>query len=306
MKESSFPDSFEPHKIPEFDLLIFIHFAITFIVIAYPSYRIVAGKFNWELTTKTPAKHYSDLMALFRYGFIVFVLGRYSETFGNPNRWITILSFYIAIFSYGLIAQIPFTKTSLPRWRSWTLAMWILFIAAAAIILVFAGYHIHLADSFEPINEQNKKFVVWYSGCLIIPVLLAIVALMFQKVQNDYDFNNIGDRIYVKYFKRIRKTQIQNINVNVGNENNVTNNNSDTLITQGKTIATHYGSLVNENETTSFPVIPPGPKTKACVHLHHWQIFYVLAFFTRFEDPLSRIASGIVLGIYTQGIAANF
>ncbi|KAJ2411392.1 hypothetical protein GGI10_004286 [Coemansia sp. RSA 2530] len=40
------------------------------------------------------------------------------------------------------------------------------------------------------------------------------------------------------------------------------------------------------------------------LHLHHWQIFYTLAFFTRFDDFASRACAGIVLGIFTHGHAA--
>ncbi|KAG0301817.1 hypothetical protein BGZ98_008029 [Dissophora globulifera] len=39
-------------------------------------------------------------------------------------------------------------------------------------------------------------------------------------------------------------------------------------------------------------------------HPHHWQIFYTLAFFTRFDTSLSRVGAGIVLGCYMQGIMA--
>ncbi|CAG8584510.1 12134_t:CDS:2 [Ambispora leptoticha] len=284
MTQSPFPDNFDPYSpriVSSIDLLIFIYFSIAFIIIAYPLYRIVAGAFNWELTTKTPAKHYGDLMALFRYGLIVFVLGGYSGTF----NWISILSFYIAMYSYGLIAQIPFAQTSLPRWRTWPLAMWILFIAAFAIILAFAGFHIYLADSYEIMNEprkHNTEFVAWYLGCLIIPAILATVALMFQKVQNDYDYNKIEDGIFTKIFGCMTRKKAQNVNDNSTNEQH-------TITVQGETAT-----------ATS----PPGPKIKARVHLHHWQIFYVLAFFTRFEHPVSRVASGIVLGIYTQGMTA--
>ncbi|KAF9574784.1 NAD(+) kinase [Mortierella alpina] len=37
-------------------------------------------------------------------------------------------------------------------------------------------------------------------------------------------------------------------------------------------------------------------------HPHHWQLFYILAFFTRFDDWVSRVAAGITLGCYMQGI----
>ncbi|KAF9972788.1 hypothetical protein BGZ73_004017 [Actinomortierella ambigua] len=42
----------------------------------------------------------------------------------------------------------------------------------------------------------------------------------------------------------------------------------------------------------------------AYFHPHHWQIFYALAFFTRFDHWVSRVGGGIVIGCYMQGIMA--
>ncbi|KAG0364850.1 hypothetical protein BGZ54_007102, partial [Gamsiella multidivaricata] len=39
-------------------------------------------------------------------------------------------------------------------------------------------------------------------------------------------------------------------------------------------------------------------------HPHHWQLFYTLAFFTRFDHWVSRVGAGITLGCYMQGIMA--
>ncbi|KAF9405571.1 hypothetical protein BGZ94_003473 [Podila epigama] len=39
-------------------------------------------------------------------------------------------------------------------------------------------------------------------------------------------------------------------------------------------------------------------------HPHHWQLFYALAFFTRFDHWVSRVGGGITLGCYMQGIMA--
>ncbi|KAJ1665203.1 hypothetical protein IW140_003530 [Coemansia sp. RSA 1813] len=53
--------------------------------------------------------------------------------------------------------------------------------------------------------------------------------------------------------------------------------------------------------------VPPSgtlPLFRYRLHLHHWQIFYILAFFTRFDKLASRACAGIVLGIVTQGSAA--
>jgi len=37
-------------------------------------------------------------------------------------------------------------------------------------------------------------------------------------------------------------------------------------------------------------------------HLHHWQIFYYLAFFTRFDNVISEICAGLVIGIFMHGM----
>lgn len=45
-------------------------------------------------------------------------------------------------------------------------------------------------------------------------------------------------------------------------------------------------------------------RCKSVFHLHHWTIFYVLAFFTRFPDTISRLAAGAFIGASLHGIAA--
>ncbi|KAI9593890.1 hypothetical protein BDF19DRAFT_415143 [Syncephalis fuscata] len=43
------------------------------------------------------------------------------------------------------------------------------------------------------------------------------------------------------------------------------------------------------------------------VHIHHWQIFLILAFFTRFQDIVSQVSAGLVLACFMQGgIAYGF
>ncbi|KAI8335643.1 hypothetical protein EDC96DRAFT_524633 [Choanephora cucurbitarum] len=44
--------------------------------------------------------------------------------------------------------------------------------------------------------------------------------------------------------------------------------------------------------------------SRVVLHLHHWQIFYVLAFFTRFDHPISQIGAGITLACYMEGVCA--
>ncbi|KAI8989955.1 hypothetical protein BDB01DRAFT_487794 [Pilobolus umbonatus] len=53
----------------------------------------------------------------------------------------------------------------------------------------------------------------------------------------------------------------------------------------------------------SVTVITPY-QSRVSIHLHHWQIFYVLAFFTRFDHPVSQVGAGIVIACYMEGICA--
>ncbi|CAB4388862.1 unnamed protein product [Rhizophagus irregularis] len=282
-QESPFPIgliSNSPWEFCSFEPLIYIYFNILFVIIAYPLYRIIAGFFNWELNDKTPAKHFSDMLALVRYDFIVFVLGGYAATF----NWIMILSFYISIFAYGLLAEVPFTKTSLPRWRYWPIGMWNLFITAFCAVLAMAGFHIYLAIRLMEENkykERDNIFIAWYLGCLLIPLILMILAYIVKQEQN----TRILTRCYLKVIRIFKRNH--NYQPLPTNENEPTENQQQ--------------QQTEEEEEDS----DPKPYHEfASIHPHHWQIFYTLAFFTRFNHPVSQAAGGITLAIYTQGIGA--
>ncbi|CAG8792331.1 5398_t:CDS:2 [Gigaspora margarita] len=259
-------DSISTWGFSAFEPLTYIYFNIAFVIIAYPLYRLIAGSLKWELNEKTPSKHYSDIIACIRYGFIVFVLGDYSYTF----NWITILSFYVAMYTFGRIAELSFAKQSLPTWRNWPIQMWIIFITAILIILAFAGYHIYLGVLFTEPGQLGHDgiFVAWYISCFfIIPVILILLGTLAVREQNERFISKKWYK-FTSIFKKKKKADAE---------------------------------AQSNNETKD----EPQPYSKrVSVHIHHWQIFYVLAFFTRFDDPVSRVGGGIVLGIYTQGMIA--
>ncbi|CAG8612097.1 17778_t:CDS:2 [Cetraspora pellucida] len=286
---SSFPEglnSISTWGFSAFEPLTYIYFNIAFIIIAYPLYRLVAGFLKWELNEKTPSKHYSDILACVRYGFIVFVLGGYSDTF----NWITILSFYVAMYGFGSLAELSFAKQSIPTWRNWAVQMWILIIVAILIILAFAAYHIYLGVVFTGVGQLGHDgiFLAWYIGCLIIPVILIIFGLLAVKEQNDRYITKKLLKIVniLNVFKKKKKDDVE------------TQSSSDNIENSEPT------ATANSEENIQIKNEPQSYSKKVDVHLHHWQIFYLLAFFTRFDDPISRVAAGIVLGIYTQGMIA--
>ncbi|GES90676.1 hypothetical protein GLOIN_2v1734211 [Rhizophagus clarus] len=276
MSEKPFPiDAFLKSPFPD-----------AFVIIAYPLYRIIGGFFNWEMDVKTPSNHFGDMMALVRYGFIVFVLGGYAKTF----NWITILSFYIALFGFALLAELPFAKQSLVTWRNWSIKMWILIIVAVCAVLVMTGFHIYLAILLMNVNkfrEKNDVYIAWYLGCLVIIPILMTFAFIAEQEQNTRFLTKFFLKV-ISIFKRNSQKQLPPTNEN-GSETQQQQTDTEA---QAATTGTTSGAE------------PQPYNKKARVHLHHWQIFYSLAFFTRFNHPVSQVAGGITLGIYTQGIGA--
>lgn len=59
-----------------------------------------------------------------------------------------------------------------------------------------------------------------------------------------------------------------------------------------------YALNNNQNNTNK------NQKVVSKIHIHHWTIFYILAFFTRFPDLLSRVAAGVSIGSLMHGISA--
>ncbi|CAG8490488.1 6381_t:CDS:2 [Funneliformis caledonium] len=251
-----------------FELLPYIYFNVAFVIIAYPLYRIVGGIFNWELDKKTPANLFSDMMALVRYGFIVFVIGGYARTF----NWIMILSFYIALFGYALLAELPFAKQSLLTRNNWPVRMWILFIIAVFDVLLMAGFHIYLIIYQNESSSKDNIPIALYLGCLIIPLILMTFGYIFKQEQNTRFLTKAYLNV-IRIFKRRPRIPSEN------------ENQQSQLDTEALVQVQPFGKI-------------------ARIHIHHWQIFYTFAFFTRFDHPVSQVAGGISLGIYTQGIGA--
>ncbi|KAG1100048.1 hypothetical protein G6F42_017727 [Rhizopus arrhizus] len=153
------------------------------------------------------SRHWSDLFDGISYGLILFIFGNYSHTLS----WITVAAFYPSLFGYALIAELPFTKTSLPNIKNWPKGMWAVFITA-------------VANTNKNATQQQQEQAD--EGTTLLPV-----AATPQGVHNPYT-------------------------------------------------------------------------RQVAIHLHHWQIFYVLAFFTRFDHPVSQVGAGIVLACYMEGICA--
>ncbi|CAO3652122.1 unnamed protein product [Cunninghamella blakesleeana] len=280
----------DPNSVPEtalfsFNPLVYLYFMLSFFFVPYVLYRYIAQKYNWEINTKTMARHWSDTMLGCSYGVILFVFGNYSRCFS----WITVISFYPMLFGYGMIAELPFTKTSLPNIRNWPMGMWVVFLTALAIILAFAAFHIYYAATL------TLPFVAYYVCALIIPIFFFILANLIIKENNQ---NWIRTKYHEKFvLPKLAKKKTTPENSTNGEKTEqeeggeaTTSNDQQQQQQQNDIEANHQ---VNNPYTNQI-----------ALHLHHWQIFYMLAFFTRFTHPVSQVASGLVLASYMQGICA--
>ncbi|KAG0241630.1 hypothetical protein BGW41_005646 [Actinomortierella wolfii] len=173
--------------VGSFDPVKFIYFILATVLLPYPCYVILATVFNWEHDRKRPSEYYQDVLNAISYGLILFIFGNYTQTF----NWITILAFWITWPAYSLIAELPFAKTSLPRWRSWPKGMYILFLGALGVILAFAAYHIYLGYQ---LNKTVPGFLGYYLLGLLIPVALTLIGYACYKQQNS-DFLKLS-RVY--------------------------------------------------------------------------------------------------------------
>ncbi|KAJ2963506.1 hypothetical protein NQZ79_g1499 [Umbelopsis isabellina] len=256
-----------------FDALTYLYFILAFLLVPYPVYRIVANAFKWEVNQKTLARHWSDLMLGLSYGCIVFVFGNYSKAFSllrQLDHRRCVLSINIRICSDS---RASFYKNIASAYK----------VVAHRVILAFAAFHIYLAV------ELPMPFVIYYVCALAIPVffILTAVALVYESTHNI--FNSQVFRI---------KSAFSSKKARDSDEEQSDNENSRPKSPQPLTSGANAGESSAPNPV-NYKVLTP-----VALHLHHWQIFYVLCFFTRFDHPVSQVAAGIVLACYMQGICA--
>ncbi|KAI8148911.1 hypothetical protein BJV82DRAFT_590044 [Fennellomyces sp. T-0311] len=273
--EFSDPSAVRETALFSFNPLVWLYFMLSFLIVPYPIYQIVAKRYNWETNNKTLARHWSDVMLGLSYGTILFVFGNYTRAYS----WITVVAFYPSLFGYALIAELPFTKTSLPNIKNWPFGMWAVFLTAVAIILAFAAFHIYWAATLA------LPFVIYYVCSLLIPIFLMVVSLTLIKENNE---NYIRTKIHNFRVSRLASKKPSKKN-DEEQQQEAEESSSVAPVTQ---------------QESAVPELHNPYTRKLSLHLHHWQIFYMLAFFTRFTHPVSQVGSGIVLACYMEGICA--
>lgn len=157
-----------------------------------------------------------------------------------------------------------------------------------SIILAFAAFHIYWAATLP------LPFVIYYVCALLIPIFLFAAALAIIKENNqNWTRTKIHQCRCWLASKQKRKGKEKKTSTN--DEENPQQQQQPSLSPQPQ-----------EHEPMEHNIpSPTNPYTKTLsLHLHHWQIFYMLAFFTRFTHPVSQVGAGIVLACYMEGICA--
>jgi len=255
-----------------FNIIAYAFFIGT-LYLAYFLFRLILGRvFDFERHKKSPAQHYHHLVDIFIYGTVLFIFGNYSQSFS----WITALCIIIGLFGFATICELPFCKVSLQSLKTWDIKLKLICLFAGVIIAVAAGYHIYLATQFKIDNDTS----------LILPYILALILIclfLFLSTFIVYKYQNMS-------FPRLKK---RIISVGERNRNVIMTRNE---FEERKRDATR--DVINSDEVLFIDMPRVG------FHLHHWQIFYYLAFFTRFDDVISEICAGLVIGIFLHGISA--
>jgi len=258
-----------------------------FILSLYASYflfRLILGRvFDYERHKKTPSQHYHHLVDTFIYGTVLFIFGNYSQCFS----WITSLCIIIGLFGFAWIAELPFAKVSLQSLKTWDIKLKIITLVGVAIILAASGYHFYLATQFK-IDEDASLIFPYLLALFLICLFIFLSTIIVYKYQN-MAFPNLKRRI-IKVGERRRH------HIMTRNELDEYNNRA-------------ISRAVEENQEVAEPEIKFEDvilidMPRVGFHLHHWQIFYYLAFFTRFDNPISQICAGLVIGIFMHGVAA--
>lgn len=317
----------DPHNgeatLVSFHFYRFLLFTLMLVVAGPLVYRLTAAFFDLERDFKPPAIHFQDLTNGLMYAYLVFTLGNYSHTFG----WVTLVSYLLGLLGYSALVEIPFLRVSLPGWRSWSVKAWIVHLVGLLLILAAAGVHIRWA--------YMAAILRWYLPLFALATATVWSTVVVQKAQHfciDHQRpHGLGlepcirraalgllisrnrparDNTQLAIELRQRAEQYNNSEDDDRSHSSTSQLNMppDDLNPVGTMSRLQKQQLIERRlqHLHYLNVRPdqPMPLLKYTLHLHHWQIFYLLAFFTRFDYLASRICSGIVLGIYTHGIAA--
>ncbi|KAJ2498295.1 hypothetical protein GGH96_004444 [Coemansia sp. RSA 1972] len=312
-----------------FHFVRFILFALLLTVVGPLVYRLTAAFFDLERDFKTVADHFDDVTSGLIYSYIVFTLGNYAHTFG----WTTLVFYFIGLFAYCALVEVPFLRVSIPGWRTWSVGAWAVNLIGVGLVLVAAVFHIKWA--------WNAGFLQWYLPLFVLATASLWLTVCVQRLNNYCTDNRphglgierstrkmalvawswrkrsskprdespgTGRPQYAESVYEIGSLGLSQNSLHMDQTSPSPDSPNQPLYEHARTSREEQRAIIDEQLThLHYLNVRRGQSLPVCrcqLHLHHWQIFYILAFFTRFDRFASAACAGLVLGIFTQGSAA--
>ncbi|KAJ2768731.1 hypothetical protein IWQ56_002828 [Coemansia nantahalensis] len=273
-----------------FHFVRFALFAVLLTVAGPLVHRVVAALFDLERDFKSVADHFDDVTSGLLYAYLVFTLGNYAHTLG----WVTLVFYFVGLLGFCLLVELPFMRISIPSWRTWSVGAWAVNLAGLAAVVLAAVFHIRWA--------YKAAILQWYLPLFALATSTVWLTVFVKQLNNycvDYCPNGLGIERQLRRLALVlciwrdpdRAPSEQSCRERAG----LLSREEKNAIISRKLEHLHYLNAEGGR---------PLPLYHYQLHLHHWQIFYILAFFTRFDRFASQACAGLVLGIFTQGISA--
>ncbi|KAJ2451023.1 hypothetical protein EV183_003882 [Coemansia sp. RSA 2336] len=326
-----------------FDLVRFILFAVMLTIAGPFVYRLVAAFFDLERDFKSVADHFDDVTNGLLYTFVVFTLGNYAHTFGWVTvvfYAVGIFGYSALVELPFMRVSIPGWRTW--SWSAWAVNLsGVALVLLAAGFHIYWAYDAGILQWYLPlfvlataslwvtvlVQRLNNYCVEHCPQGLGIERQMRKLALTLfvwrstKKENGDVASHAAAESSRAKPAAGSDHPEygipLQNMGSSEGEASDMNGSSLDLAArplhhspSPQRTTMSHeekQAHIEQKLQNLHYLNVRPGrplPLPKCRLHLHHWQIFYILAFFTRFDRFASSACAGIVLGIVTQGSAA--
>ncbi|KAJ1903748.1 hypothetical protein IWQ60_012542, partial [Tieghemiomyces parasiticus] len=254
-----------PDALVSFDLARFVLFVLLVVITGPLLFRSAAWLYDWERDPKSLVNHFHDTVEGIGYSFVVFTLGNYAHTLS----WWTVGGYFAALLGWSMLGELSFMKVSLPTWRTWTKGAWIVNGGIVAVVLSLAVVHFGWA-------QATGILWPWYIGGLVVAVTFLVsgasVSVYEQRVVIPRLLRS-GNTVDVDVTTATRSDDWEAEPLVVGNGPTTPSDRPSEPI-HGLWQRVDPISRYHQRRRGD----PPHPRLirRYRIHLHHWQIFYVL------------------------------
>ncbi|KAJ2793462.1 hypothetical protein H4R20_006534, partial [Coemansia guatemalensis] len=119
----------------------------------------------------------------------MFTLGNYAHTF----NWVTLVFYFVGVFAYSALVEVPFLRVSLNGWRTWSRGAWAVMLTGFAAVLLAAGFHIRWA--------YKADMLQWYLPLFVLATA-SVWLTIFVKRLHEYCVRNCPQGLGMERFLR--------------------------------------------------------------------------------------------------------